>query len=120
MDEEEGRTAKLIIDQAIRENRFGERLLYAFATVFVATGVFSLVYGTLRSQGAVAVAGGIGSALFFPAIYQARGIRKENIALRMMEVPLTKANTAQEAAKALNDFFVSVLVKKRDSATAGS
>jgi hypothetical protein len=110
MADGEGRTAKQIIDQAIRENRFGAHLLYGFATIFVLAGIFALVAGVLQKQGGVAIAGSIGSALFFPAMWQARGIRKENISIRLMELPLSKAETAEEAAKALNDFFVSTLI----------
>lgn len=108
-----GRTAQQIIDHAIRENRFASNLLYAFATVFVASGVFALVVGVLQKQGVVALAGSITSGMFIPTMSAGRSIRRENIAIRLMELPLSKANTADEAAKALNDFFLSALVRDK-------
>ena len=102
------RTARQVIDQAIRENRFGERLLYAFAIVFVSAGLFALIFGVLWREGSVAVAGGIAAALFWPAMTQARQIRRENIAVRLLEEPLSRADTAKEAADAIRNAFASV------------
>jgi hypothetical protein len=118
MAEDSGRSAKLIIDQAIRENRFGERLLYGFSATFVLAGVLTLVLGAVQGQGMVALAGSLGSSLFFPAMAQARAIRRENISIRLMEFPLSKAETAQEAAEALSDFFRGVLVNAQDKPSA--
>ncbi len=39
------RTAKQVIDQAIAENRPGERILYGFAVVLVAGGMITLIAG---------------------------------------------------------------------------
>jgi hypothetical protein len=52
------RSARDVIDEAIRENRFGERLLYGFAVVFVLAGVAALIVGMVQSDGVVALAGG--------------------------------------------------------------
>jgi hypothetical protein len=107
------RTAKEVIDQALRENRLGERLCYALAVVFVTVGVGVIVWGAASEQGVVAVAGSIASILFWPAMREARQIRKENIAIRLLEAPLSMAGTADAAAKALKDAFTSVFVPKK-------
>lgn len=38
-------------------------------------------------------------------------IRRENIAIRLMEHTLNKAETATDAARALQNFFVNLLVR---------
>jgi hypothetical protein len=99
------RTAKDIIDQAINENRFGERLLYAFATVVVLVGAGAIVAGIVSRSGLVALAGAIASSLFVPAMNAARRTRRENLCIRLMEAPLSRAETATEAADALRKVF---------------
>jgi hypothetical protein len=111
MAKERARTAKEIIDQAISENRINEFLLYGFAVVFVLSGMTALICGIIWEAGVVALAGGIGSGLFFPAMYLAHRIRRENIAIRLLEAPLSKAETSEEAANALREFFMAALVR---------
>ena len=102
------RPARQIIDQAIRENRFSERLLYAFAIVFVCTGVFAVIVGAIYREGIVAVGGGVAAALFYPAIKLSQQIRRENMAIRLLEEPLSRAETSDEAARAIRDHFLHV------------
>jgi hypothetical protein len=98
-----------VINQAIGENRFGEYLLYTFAAVFVGAGVAVLIAGLLQKEGLLALAGGIAGSLFWPAMESARKIRKENIAIRLIEYPLGRAESAREAAIALREFFSKAL-----------
>jgi hypothetical protein len=98
------RTPKQIIDQAIRENKFSERLLYTFAALFVLCGMFALTVGIIKSDASIALLGAV-AGLFFPAMRQAREIRRENIAIRLLELPASKAETAREAAETLREFF---------------
>ncbi len=111
------RTAKQVIDQAIEDNKVSEYVLYAFATAFVLCGMIALIAGVVRQEGLVALAGGIGTALFFPAMHQARQIRRENIAIRLLESPLsmaeTSSETSSEAAAALKEFFVDTFISRR-------
>ena len=107
------RTAKQVIDQDINDNKHGEYILYGFAIVFVLCGMFALVVGVYRGEGLVALAGGIASALFLPAIHQARQIRREYIAIRLLERPLSMAETSHEAADALKEFFVDAFISQR-------
>lgn|SRR5215831_13328516 len=107
------RTAREIIDQAIHENRVAEWLCYVFAGVFVAVGVGVLIAGAVAGQGLVALAGSIASTLFWPALSNARQIRKENMAIRLLEAPLSIAGTSKAAAEALRDAFTGIFVGKK-------
>jgi hypothetical protein len=109
---DEPRTAKQIIDQAVAENRSAERLLYAFAILVVSTGAFALVWGVVTSQGVAAVAGAIASSLFLPAMSQARQTRRESVAIRLLEAPLSRATTSHEAAAMLTEFFRTTLASR--------
>jgi hypothetical protein len=108
-----GRSAKEIIDQAINDNKVSEWLLYIFASVFVLAGMTALIWGMVEGQGAVSVAGAIAGALFWPDMHQARQIRRENIAIRLVEGPLSMAETSGEAANALREFFVNTFIVRR-------
>jgi hypothetical protein len=110
MAKERARMAKEVIDQAIAENRVNEYLLYAFAIIFVLSGVTALICGIIWEAGMVALAGGIASSLFIPAMYQAHKIRRENIAIRLLEAALSKAETSEQAANALKEFFLDALI----------
>jgi hypothetical protein len=77
------RSAREVIDQAIRENRRSEWLLYFFAVLFVTVGLSVLVYGVARGEAVSTLAGLVSSALFWPAMTSARRTRKENIAIRL-------------------------------------
>jgi hypothetical protein len=99
------RSAKEIIDQAIAENRLNEYLCYVFASVFVVSGTGTLIFGLVKWDGIMALVGAVANLLFFPAMKQAREIRKENIAIRLLEAPLSASKTAKDAADALTEFF---------------
>ena len=93
-----------IIEQAIEENRSRERLLVGFGVVFVLLGTGVLIWGLVNNS-LIAYAGVAESVLFVPAILLVRRINRENTALRMLEIPLRKAKTAEDAARVLTRFF---------------
>jgi hypothetical protein len=99
------RTAQEVIDQAVSENRSGERLLYAFAIVFVVLGIAIIAVGLWRHELAIAALGTLASALFWPAMDCARRTRKESVAIRLLEAPLSRADTAKDAAEMLREVF---------------
>lgn len=99
------RTAREVVDMAIAENRFSERLLYGFSCFFVGIGLSVLVGAMLNREPIIALAGAISSSLFWPAYTSARKIRKENIAIRLLEAPLSRADTAKDASIMLQGFF---------------
>ena len=99
------RTEREVIDQAIAENRVPEYLLYAFACLFVLTGE-ALIGVSLYNRSSVAAIAGVAlNGLAWPAYYATRAIREVNMMLRMLEVPLSKARTADEAASMLTETF---------------
>ena len=93
-----------IIELAIQENRVRERTLLGFAVLFIALGSIVLVWGLLLNS-FIAYAGVVESLLFVPPVLLVRRINHENTALRMLEIPLRKAKTAEEAARVLTLFF---------------
>ncbi len=107
------RNAKAIIDQAIRENRIGEYLLYSFAAMFVVVGLSVLVWGIVDGEPIIAGAGSVSSILFWPAMSSARRTRKENIAIRLLEAALDGVGTGKEAAGVIGRVVGEVLGDKR-------
>ena len=65
-----------------------------------------LVWSALHTQPVTALAGSGCTALFWPAMQLARKTRKENIALRLLEAPLSRAPTAIAAAEMLQQLFL--------------
>jgi hypothetical protein len=101
------RTTSDVIDQAIMENRLWEVLVCIFTGVFIAVGVVMIIWSLMHNQPTTALAGVVESALFWPALTAAMRMRKANIMLRLLEVPLDKAQTAAEAAEMLQRVFES-------------
>jgi hypothetical protein len=66
----------------------------------------------VQGQGIVALAGAIANILFYPAMRMAREIRRENIAIRLVENPLSMAHTAKEASDTLREFFADTFIKR--------
>jgi hypothetical protein len=114
------RTPRQVIDKAIEENRFGEWLLYSLATAFAVIGLVVLVWAALSRQPIVAIAGGISGSLFWPAIRSARQTRKESIAIRLLEAPLSRADTAEQAATMLHYVFRDLMLLNSSEAQSSS
>lgn len=100
------RSATEIIDQAIRENRKSETLLYIFATLLVFVGALVILYSVWKGQTVGSLVGAFSTSLFVPAMRYAKAIRKENIAIRLLEAPLIRADTAKDAAEAIRANFM--------------
>lgn len=103
------RTAKELIDEVISENRFAEVLMYCFAILFVVSGVIMLWVAAATGNILSAFTGTVASGLFWPAMSSARRTRKENIAIRLLEAPLSRADTAKEAAEMLRQLVDELL-----------
>jgi hypothetical protein len=100
------RTAKQVIDQAIRENGRASLLCYTLVILFALVGVAVLIGGAFAREGLVSLAGSVASMLFWPALSQARQIRELNLSIRLLEIPLSRADNAKEAADALRIVFL--------------
>lgn len=103
------RTANEIIDQAIRENRLPERLIYLFCLLLVGSGTATFILAMVRGDSVSAIAGAIAGTLFLPAIRTAVRLRRENILIRTLEIPLTNAETAEDATRILADLAFELL-----------
>lgn len=106
------RTPREVIDQAIEENRFGERVLYLLACVFGIIGVLMLAAAAWSRLPWVGGVGGISTALCWPAVASARQTRKESIMIRLLEAPLSRADTAQQAAQMIQQLFSELMLQK--------
>ena len=100
------RSAQEVIDTAIRENRPNEHILYGFAVLFVVLGTSSFIYSVLTGHWALSIGSAIESGLFYPALHAIQKIRRENQKIRLLELALTNAKTAEEAAAALKQVFL--------------
>ncbi len=67
----------------------------------------------MAGNGVVSVAGTVASVFFYPAMAAARSIREDNMAIRLLEIALDKASSADEAAKALSDAFLRLFVERK-------
>jgi hypothetical protein len=99
------RTVTDVISQAIEENRRPEYLLYTFACIFVLTGEALIGWSIYARLPLNSVIGLMLNGLAWPAYNATRQLRAENLMLRMLEIPLSKAKTAEEAAKMLTERF---------------
>jgi hypothetical protein len=118
------RSAREVIDQAIKENRLGEYLCYGFASAFVLGGLLVLGWSVYSDQSAiVTIVGAVTSGLCWPGVANAIRIRRENIAIRLLETPLSTAGTATDAAAMLREAFLRVFVgegRNQDKVGEGS
>ncbi len=91
------RSAKQVIDQLIRENRWWEGFCFISACLFVLIGIGAFVRAMFVDQSDVlTVVGGACNFLIWPSLAHAQRIRKENQAMRLLEIPLSKAETAEK------------------------
>jgi hypothetical protein len=107
------RTAGDVIAEAFRKNRFAEVLLYIFTVVTFFAGIAVLVVGAYKGEGVTATMGTAASVMFYPAMRLAKKIREQNLAIMLLEIPLSNAKTAEEAASVLRSFFESTFPGKK-------
>jgi hypothetical protein len=112
------RTVTEVINQAIQENRRPEYLLYAFACIFVLTGEVLIGWALYSSLPLISVVGAALNGLAWPAYNGIKQLRAENLMLRMLEIPLSKTKTADEAANMLTERFARCF--KAESAERGA
>jgi hypothetical protein len=106
------RSARDVIDSAIRENRLWEWVCLGLVVTFAIVGVGVIASGAYQGSGWVALGGGsVAAALLWPSLRYAVMIRRENMSIRLLEVPLTQAKTAHQAAEAIKEAFLSHFVK---------
>jgi hypothetical protein len=99
------RTVTDVINHAIEENRRQEYLLYTFACIFVLTGEVLIGWSLYSHLPLMSFAGAALNGLAWPAYNGIKQLRAENLMLRMLEIPLSKTKTADEAGKMLTERF---------------
>jgi hypothetical protein len=112
MTDENARNAKDVIDDAIRENLTAAWILYIFAILFVMCGLSVLVIGVINKDAIPSTLGAFASTLFWPSMTAARRTRKENIAIRLLEAPLSRADTAKDAADMLHKLVNEIMTDR--------
>lgn len=109
------RTTTDVINDAINENSRGTVLLYVLASAFVIVGLSVIAHSAFDS-GSVGegFVGAIASSLCFPALAFSRRIRQENIMIRTLEIPLSNAATADDAARMLQLLMEKVFLREEE------
>ena len=98
------RSASQVINEAVSENRKPEWLLYGVAIGSVLTGQLLIVSSIYSNVPIWTLPGLAMNLLAWPAYREARALRAESLRLRLLEIPLSKAQTADEAAQMLDTF----------------
>jgi hypothetical protein len=99
------RPAHEIIDNAVAENRNNEYILYAFMIVSFCIGLIVIGWALIGGHPIATLGGAIESLLTVPAITNIRAIRRENMRLRLLEVPLASTNSPDEACAIILKIF---------------
>lgn len=98
-------TAQSVIDKAIKENMISQYLMFIFASVSFCIGVFCVIYSIMVDKYSYAMISTFSGLVFIPSLKFISKSRKENLAIRLLEVPLSRADTAKQAAEALCQYF---------------
>lgn len=114
------RSAQEVIDAVVRENRGNEYLLYGFAILFVALGTGSFVYALISGHWTLSIGSALESGLFYPAMRAVQQIRKENQKIRLLEIALNHASSADDAAAALHKAFSKEFGDNKEKGDAGT
>jgi hypothetical protein len=107
------RPAREVIDQAISDNKLSEYLLYALALLFAGVGLAVLCFSVYQGSIVLSLVSLVASSLFWPAMSSARRTRKECIAIRLLEAPLSRADTAKEAADTIRQLVAHIVTDGR-------
>lgn len=99
------RSAQEVIDTAIRESKVWEWVCLGLTVSFAVAGIALLIIGAARADWGVAGPGVGAMAMFAPTLWAAAWIRHTNIRVRLLEIPLHKAKTAEEAARIIDSLF---------------
>jgi F0F1-type ATP synthase assembly protein I len=99
------RPTSAVINQAIEENKAGQRILYLAAFFCLVTGVVILIWQIHHQQPVMAILGFLLALLSLPLFTWIKSTKKQNLALRLVEVPLSRADTAKQAAELVSKLF---------------
>ena len=98
------RSAKAVIDQAIKENQVPAYLCYGFATAIALCGVAVVIWGITNDRGTAIICGMISTTLFILSIKTVDRLRTQNILLRVLERRIESAKTEKQLSDILVEF----------------
>ncbi len=87
-------------------------LAYVAIVVSLVGGVVGLIQSFVTQQPLWAVGGGGLGIWIWPALRHALKVRQENLAIRLLEIPLSNVKSADEAARLLQEFFKASFFEK--------
>jgi len=108
------RMARAVIDAALKENRPWEQLCYWIIVASVVAGILVLLIGAWVGSIATMFATSTMGVFIWPALRASIEYRKENMAMRLMELPLSRAATADQAADAISVVFTEQFSKGKN------
>ncbi len=101
------RSARSVINEAIRETAGWDTICWYGVILFGLTGVVTILGSLWTSSPMTAVVGAVPTSLCWPCIHYATMIKRGNVALRMLELALDQARSAEQAYAAINKAFES-------------
>jgi len=108
------RTAKEVIDELLKENHRWERIFNIVICAFL--GVFAgvVVAALMNCRGDVlSIACGAANFIILSSLAYVWRIRRENMATRLLEIPLSKAETSEKAAEMIQEMYIQVFVHRK-------
>ena len=99
------RTEQEVIDSALRENRHRDTICWVLACLFAVSSVAVVFVGVIAGSPWVGATGAALGVPFAVALNAGLRIRRENIALRLLEIALRAERTEEGAMKAIGQAF---------------
>lgn len=101
------RSPRSVINEAIRETAAWDTICRYGVVLFGLTGVVTILGSLWAGSPLTAIAGAVPTGLCWPCIRYASTIKRGNVALRMLELALDQAKSAEQAYAAINKAFES-------------
>jgi hypothetical protein len=100
------RSVREVIEEAAKKNRVWEWVCLVMTVTFALVGVGLIVTGAVQGDWGIAGPGVGTAALLGPTLWAAIKIWRTNIRIRLLEIPLSMATTADEAARIIDHVFL--------------
>jgi hypothetical protein len=101
------RTPQELIDGAISENKKWDWLCFVLVCILSLLAIGGIVYGTIQNQWTAGVGAGVATLGFWPCLQYVREVRRENVALRVLEASLSDPKEAKATFETLRRVYVS-------------
>ena len=101
----------MVINEAIRETAGWDTICRWGVVLFGLLGTGTILVSLYTGNSLTAMVGAVPAGLCWPCIHYASTIKRGNVALRMLELALDQAKSAEQAYAAINKAFESHYVK---------